>query len=150
MRRDIRGQVSLEYLVVLSLILLFFVIMGVMLYQKYAEWANLRTYLAGRTAANTLAETIDQAVMSGDGYWQTFTIHSRYPGDEYNITFASKNPTVFVETEGMTLHAPILTGNINCTFSACSKTEDGFLLRLNDTVYLRASNRRNQIYLTGA
>jgi uncharacterized protein (UPF0333 family) len=92
-----KAQVSLEYLIVTSLVLLFLVVMGVILYQKYTEWADLRTQLAGRSAANTMAESINQVVTSGDGYWQTLSVRSRYPGDEFNITFKRNEPTVFID-----------------------------------------------------
>lgn len=141
------GQVSLEYLIVTSLVLLFLVVMGVMLYQKYTEWADMRTYLAGRTAAITVAESIDQVTTEGDGYWQTFTIRSRYPGDDFNITFKPNNPTVFIEMQGMTLHVPLLTSNISCNISACKTTADETVLHLNNTASLRVINNQNQIYI---
>ena len=142
-----RGQVSIEYLIVASLVLLFLVVMGVMLYQKYTEWADMRTYLAGRTAAITTAESIDQVATAGDGYWQTFTIRSRYVGDEFNVTFKPNNPTVFIEMQGMTMHVPLLTSNISCNIPACNTTPEGIVLHLNNTASLRVINNHNQIYI---
>ena len=97
MRTNNKAQVSLEYLIVTSLVLLFLVVMGVIIYEKYTEWADLRTHLTGRSAANTMAESINQVVTEGDGYWQTLSIRSRYPGDEFNITFKRNEPTVFID-----------------------------------------------------
>lgn len=151
MRRNSKGQVSLEYLIVTSLVLLFLVAMGIILYQKYTEWADLRTYLAERTVVNTVADSINQVVIAGDGYWQTFTISSGYPGVVFNVTFKPNEPTVFISMQGMTMHAPLLTSNISCgtNYSSCITTADGtVIIQLNNTLYMQASNYHNQIAIS--
>lgn len=142
-----KAQVSLEYLIVTSLVLLFLVVMGVILYQKYTEWADLRTHLAGRAAANTMAESINQVVASGDGYWQSFTVRSRYPGDEFNITFKRNEPTVFIDLQDMTMHAPLLTSNVTCCLPACTYDGERTVLYMNTTLTSKVINYRNQIYI---
>jgi uncharacterized protein (UPF0333 family) len=142
-----KAQVSLEYLIVTSLVLLFLVVMGVILYQKYTEWADLRTQLAGRSAANTMAESINQVVTSGDGYWQTLSVRSRYPGDEFNITFKRNEPTVFIDMQDMTMHAPILTTNITCCLSICTTSGEKTTLRLNNTLSTKVINQGNVIFI---
>jgi hypothetical protein len=147
MRLNNKAQVSLEYLIVTSLVLLFLVVMGVILYQKYTEWADLRTHLAGRSAANTLAESINQVVIAGDGYWQTFSVRSRYPGDEFNITFKRNEPTVFIDMQDMTMHAPLLTTNVSCCPPLCTTAGEKTILHLNTTLSTKVINKRNQIYI---
>jgi hypothetical protein len=146
-----KAQVSLEYLIVTSLVLLFLVVMGVILYQKYSEWADLRTQLAGRSAANTMAESINQVVASGDGYWQTLSVRSRYPGDEFNLTFKRNEPTVFIDMQDMTLYAPLLTTNITCCPPLCVITGSGdnmkTILPLNNTLSTKVINRGNVIFI---
>lgn len=142
-----KAQVSLEYLIVTSLILLFLVVMGVILYQKYTEWADLRMHLAGRTAANTMAESINQVVTSGDGYWQTFSVRSRYPGDEFNITFKRNEPTVFIDMQDMTMHAPLLTMNVTCCLPICVINGEKTILQLNNTLTTKVINRGNVIFI---
>jgi|WetSurMetagenome_2_1015567.scaffolds.fasta_scaffold05839_3 uncharacterized protein (UPF0333 family) len=142
-----KAQVSLEYLIVTSLVLLFLVVMGVILYQKYTEWADLRTHLVGRAAANTMAESINQVVTAGNGYWQTFSVRSRYPGDEFNITFKRNEPTVFIDMQDMTMHAPLLTTNVTCCLSICSTVGEKTTLQLNNTLSTRVINHGNVIYI---
>ncbi|MFZ2456801.1 MAG: hypothetical protein WAX07_10025 [Candidatus Altiarchaeia archaeon] len=142
-----KAQVSLEYLIVTSLVLLFLVVMGVILYQKYSEWADLRTHLAGRSAANTVAESINQVVVSGDGYWQTFSVRSRYPGDEFNITFKRNEPTVFIDLQDMTMHAPLLTMNVTCCPPTCVIDGEKTILPINNTLSSRVINHGNVIFI---
>jgi len=146
-RQNNKAQVSLEYLIITSLLLLILIAMGIVLYQKYSEWADLRTHLAERTATNTIAETINQVVSSGDGYWQTFTVYSRYTGDEFNITFKRSEPAVFIETEDMTMHAPLLTANVTCCLPQCTSDGERTTLYLNAALSSKVINRRNQIYI---
>lgn len=147
MRNNDKAQVSLEYLIVTSLVLLFLVVMGVILYQKYTEWADLRTHLSGRSAANTMAESINQVVIAGDGYWQTLTVRSRYVGDEFNITFKRNEPAVFIDMHDMTMHAPLLTANVSCCLSICTFDGERTILPVNTTLSTRVINRHNQIYI---
>jgi uncharacterized protein (UPF0333 family) len=144
-----KAQVSLEYLIVTSLVLLFLVVMGVILYQKYTEWADLRTQLVGRSAANTMAESINQVVTAGDGYWQTLSVRSRYKGDEFNITFKRNEPTVFIDMQDMTMHAPLLTTNITCCLSICvnEPVSGKTILPLNNTLSTKVINRGNVIFI---
>ena len=147
MRTNNKAQVSLEYLIVTSLVLLFLVVMGVIIYQKYTEWADLRTHLTGRTAANTMAESINQVVTAGNGYWQTLSIRSRYPGDEFNITFKRNEPTVFIDLQDMTMHAPLLTTNISCCLPICTTVGETTILKLNTTLSTKVINHGNVIFI---
>lgn len=146
-----KAQVSLEYLIVTSLVLLFLVVMGVIISEKYTEWADLRTQLVGRSAANTMAESINQVVLSGDGYWQTLSVRSRYVGDEFNITFKRNEPTAFIEMQDMTMHAPLLTTNITCCPPLCVIVGSGdnmkTILPLNTTLSTRVINHGNVIFI---
>ena len=149
MRTNNKAQVSLEYLIVTSLVLLFLVVMGVVIYQKYTEWADLRTHLTGRTAANTMAESINQVVAEGDGYWQTLSVRSRYPGDEFNITFKRNEPTVFIDLQDMTMHAPLLTTNVSCCLPTCvfEPVNGTTILHLNTTLSTKVINHGNVIFI---
>jgi uncharacterized protein (UPF0333 family) len=146
--RGVRGQVSLEFLIVTSVVLLVLVVMGIVLYQKYVEYADLRLYVTGRNIANTVAENINQMSMVGDGYSESFTITPRYSGDEYNITFKKNEPTVFVSVQEMTWQAPLLTTEVYCCLpKICTNYADKVVLYLNNTLSTRVINYQKKVYI---
>ena len=145
-----KGQVSLEFLIVTSLVLLVLVVMGIVLYQKYVEYADLRLYVTGRNIANTLAGNINQMSMVGDGYSESFSIQPRYSGDEYNITFKKNEPTVFVSVQEMTWQAPLLTTEVYCCLPRiCTNFPDKVVLYLNNTLNTRVINYQKKVYIGG-
>ena len=148
--RDLKNkaQVSLEFLLVTSLVLLVLVVMGIVLYQKYIECSDLRLYVTGRNIANTLAGHINQMSMVGDGYSESFRIQPRYPGDELNITFKKKEPTVFVSAQEMTWQAPLLTTEVYCCMPAiCQNSPGKVVLYLNQTRTMRVINYQKKVYI---
>jgi hypothetical protein len=94
-----------------------------------------------------MAESINQVVTAGDGYWQTFSLRSRYAGDEFNLTFKRNEPTVFVELQDMTMHAPLLTTNVTCCLPICTTDGEKTIVYLNTSMSSKVINRHNQIYI---
>lgn len=142
-----KAQVSLEFLVVMGLVLLIFSVMGYVIYQKYIELSDLRLYMTGRRIANTLAENINQINIVGEGYSQYLTLYTRYPGDEFNITFYRNEPTVFVEKE-MTWHAPLLTTEVYCCLpNICEMDVTRTIMHLNSTLSTEVINYNNTVYI---
>jgi hypothetical protein len=141
-----KGQLSLEFLIVTSLVLLVLIVMGMVVFQKYSEWSALRLHVTGRNIANNLADGINEISIVGHGYSQYVNLYVRYPGDDFNVTFKKGNPIVFVEQE-MTWHAPLLTSEVYCCTSLCSVEGDKTMMHINATQAMRIINYRNRIYL---
>lgn len=143
-----KAQVSIEALVVFALILLVFTAMGVVIHQKSLDVSDLRVHIIQRRIANTLAENINQMNIVGEGYSQHFTLYTRYPGDEFNITVYRGEPTVFVEKE-LTEHAPLLTSEVYCCLDICEMDENKTVMHLNSTLTLEVINDRGKIFIGG-
>jgi len=141
-----KGQISLEFLVVSSLVLLVLIVMGIVIYQKYQEWSALSLHVTGRNIANNLAEGINQVTMVGEGYSQYMELHTRYPGDEFNITFMRNDPVVFVERE-MNWYSPLITTEVYCCLNICKTETDKVVMTLNSTLKTRVINYQNRIYI---
>lgn len=143
-----KAQVSLEFLVVVSMMLILFILMGIVVYQKYAQWSDLQLYLTGRNIAKNLAENINQVSTVGEGYSEYFTISPRYPGDEFNITFKRREPTVFVNVDVMSWQAPLLTAEVYCCLKICDNSDpDKVVMKLNQTLKTRVINYQKKIYI---
>lgn len=141
-----KGQISLEFLIVTSLVLLVLVVMGLVIFQKYSEWSAMRLHVTGRNLADNLADGINEISIVGHGYSQYVTLYTRFPGDEFNVTFKKGNPIVFVEQD-MTWHAPLLTSEVYCCLPSCETESDKTVLHINATKPLRIINYQNKIYL---
>ena len=142
-----KGQISLEFLIVTSLVLLILVVMGMVIFQKYSEWSALRLHVTGRNLADNLADGINEISIVGHGYSQYVTLYTRYPGDEFNVTFKEGNPIVFVEQE-MTWHAPLLTSEVYCCLpNVCETAGDKTIVHINNTQSMRIINYQNKVYL---
>jgi len=144
-----KAQVSLEFIVILAIVILVFAVMGFVIYMKYVELSDLRLHMTGRRIANTLADNINQISIVGEGYSQFFTLYTRYPGDEFNITFYRKEPTVFVENieKEMTWYAPLLTTGVYCCLDICEMDENRTMIHLNSTLTTEVINYNNTVYI---
>ena len=141
-----KAQISLEFLIVTALVLLVFIVMGIVLYQKYADWSALSLHVTGRNIANNLAESVNQVTTVGEGYSQYLELHTRFPGDEFNITFMREDPVVFVERE-MNWHAPLLTTEVYCCLDICRESSDRVVMTLNSSLKTKVINYQNKIYV---
>jgi hypothetical protein len=142
-----KAQASLEFVIVMSIMLFVFAIMGFVIYQKYVELSDLRLYLTGRRVANTLADNINQVNIVGEGYSQRFTVYTRHPGDNFNVTFLRDEPVLVVENE-MTWYAPLLSTEIYCCLpDICEMGENKTIMRLNSTLTTEVINYNESIYI---
>lgn len=158
-----RAQVSIEFLVVASVILLLFVIMGYVINQKMRQAYDIKLDVEGQSVANDIAAVINQVVSVGDGFSQKLVL----PADVmdtgvYHVRFYADDPTVYVEAGGMTWSAPLYTTNVSCaideciydiphwfppTYVHCNKTTDDICLEVNRSTQLEVevSNRFGDI-----
>ncbi|MEA3255072.1 MAG: hypothetical protein U9Q22_04480 [Candidatus Altiarchaeota archaeon] len=141
-----KAQVSLEFLVVLAIILTLFIILCSVIHQKHMDLSNLRLHMTGQRIANTLAENINQINTVGAGYSQYFTLYTRHPKDEFNITFYKNEPMVFVK-KGLTWGAPLLTPEVYCCLDLCEVDENKTILHLNSTLTTEVINYNGKIFI---
>ncbi|MBN2250470.1 MAG: LamG domain-containing protein [Candidatus Altiarchaeota archaeon] len=144
-----KAQISLEFLIVTTLVLLLLVIMGIVIYQKYAEWAALKLHVTGRNIANNLADGINQIIIVGEGYSQHVNLRTRYAGDEFNLTFKKNDPLIFVERPEMTWYAPTLTTEIYCCLSSCERFENETHMYMNSSANIKITYYQDTIYVGG-
>lgn len=136
----------MEFLISVSLILIIFMVMSLVIYQKYVAVTDIKVDIAGRHTANTIAENINEVSSVGHGYSQFFTLPAGIYGYSYITEFYKNEPTVFVKSE-MTWSAPLFTANITCLMNICETSGDITRINVNSTKRVRVSNHDGIIYL---
>lgn len=154
-----QGQVSIEFLVVLAMVLMLFVIMGYVIHQKYVRSDDLKTELHGKRIVYAVAESINKISTVGDGYSQYLDLPGGLSGNrEYSIVFYRGEPKIFLQGSSlvggstMVWSAPLFNQEIYCVLgecnNRCNKTRDQLCLQVNDSLKIRASNYEGAVYLT--
>jgi hypothetical protein len=140
------GQASVEFLVVVSMLLILLGVAGMGLYKMYVEYVDLSLEMMGRDITLRMAENINQLVIVGDGYQKNFYLNTRYIGDEFNITISKTGQGVFVENDRRwTL--PLLTNKVYCCNLSCSTDGENMTMRLNTTQMVQMVNHQNMIFI---
>lgn len=140
------AQVSIEFLMATSLILIIFMIMGFVIYQKYVAVTDIKIDIAGRHIANIIAGNINEISGAGDGYSQYLNLPAGIYGNSYVVEFYKDEPTVFVRSE-MTWSAPLFTTKINCNMAICSTSGGKIVMNINNSTMVKVINRNETIYL---
>ena len=153
-----KSQASVEFLVVLAVVLVIMVVMGFFVYQKFIRGDELKILINGIRVVNTVASSINEINAVGDGYSQNFDIpRSLYGSRDYKIRLFDNESAVYIEggsfLRGITLvwSAPLGTQRVNCVMAecntGCNRTTKDECLQVNDSMSIRAVNHNGIVYL---
>jgi len=110
-----KGQSSVEFIVVLGLVLIVFIVMGIIIQQKIIKSSEFKAHTHSKRIIHSVAKNINEMVTVGSGYHKCFTLPGEIYGSRgYNLSFFTDNPMVFLETEDLTLSVPISAPNVSC------------------------------------
>jgi hypothetical protein len=154
-----RGQTSIELLIILSTVVVVMAVMGLFIYQKYVRGDELKILIHGRRIVNTVANNVDAINTVGDGYSQKMTLPPYLYGNrDYSISFFQNESTVYLQggsfLRGIRLawSAPLSTIKVWCLMSECNnicnRTPYETCLKVNDTMNIRVTNSEGIVYLT--
>jgi len=106
-----RGQGVPEFTVVISFVLLVFLVMLLIVFQKQVDTYQLKVYLDAKKVAHSVADNINMISRNGHGYYRYFPMPDYLHGyTEYNIIVADK--FIEIEYDTQTWSAPIITNNV--------------------------------------
>ncbi|MCX6695515.1 MAG: hypothetical protein NTU61_04405 [Candidatus Altiarchaeota archaeon] len=153
-----KGQASVEMVVTLGVILLVFILIGYVIFQRYSRTTDLKIYVTGQRIVNSLADNINSVNTIGDGYSMKVTLYPRmFSTLGYDIVFYRSEPTVFVHGEGFArsnilyFSSPISTSKVTCLMkecnNVCNNTESETCIKVNDTLNIMIVNYMNSIYI---
>lgn len=160
MTSKVKGQVSIEFIIVLAITVLIFMVMGIVIYQKYSRTAELKISMHGNRVARMIADNINEISAVGSGYSLILNLPARLEGGwNYTISFFRSEPTVFMHGGGfirgdiLYWSAPLYTENIVCLLpecnNLCNATPDETCLKVgDDSIDVRVVNEDGIIFLT--
>jgi len=113
-----KAQTSVEFMVVLGIVLVIFIIMGIVIFQKMAVSSGFKLESHGKRVLYSIAENINEMASVGDGYHKCVTLPGElYGGRLYQVLVYPDEATVFLETGDMIWSAPIATMNVSCSIA---------------------------------
>jgi hypothetical protein len=154
-----KSQASVEFLIVLSAVILIIAMMGFFLYQRYIRGDELKIFVQGVRVVNTISDNVNEINMVGSGYSQYFTLpESLYGNRQYTVVFYKNESTVYLKggsfVRGIELvwSAPISTNRLGCVIPECNQqcntSINDICLKVNGTMTLRVTNEDGMVYLT--
>ena len=153
------GQAGIEFMVILGVTLLIFIMLGYMVFQNHLKSSDLKVYISGVHLANHISDSINTLNAVGLGYSTTLSIpDTLYGHRDYRISFFENESSVFVTGSSfakgheLTYSSPVSTSSINCLLSQCEGRCNGSAaeecLRVNGSMTIRLVRYVDGIYLT--
>ncbi len=106
-----KGQGTPEFSVVISFVLLVFLVILLIVFQKQTDAYQLQVYLDAKRVTQSVADNINMISRNGHGYYRYFSVPDYLQGyTEYNITEAGK--FLAVEYGTQTWATPIITNDV--------------------------------------
>ncbi len=156
--KNLSGQASVEFIVVIALVMVILTVASLVVYQKYNEGNELRVFLEAKMVCRSMADNIDRISMEGPGYYRYFTLQGRLHGNTpYILTFYENEPYIKITytSENLTWGRPLVAPKVVCTnqtLSICTHDPALSVIRLeiNKTIQIKIINREGYIYLENA
>ena len=142
-----KAQASMEFLITMSLILIIFIIIGFVIFQKFNSTTYMKFDIRGQDVANSIADGINGMAIAGDGYYLYFTLPGDIQGMPYTVSFYVNESMLELNALDMTWASPMSTPRINCTMSICSSDDQKTVMSVNETRRITIENVDEVIYL---
>lgn len=107
-----KGQGAPEFNTVIAMVMLVFLIILIIVYQKQDDSLKLQKFLDAQKVTQSVADNINMMSRNGDGYYRYFSIPKYLQGyTDYNLSVADN----FLEITyaGETWSAGLLTSNVS-------------------------------------
>lgn len=159
MNRITGGQASVEFILVLGVIIAIFAVLSYLVYEMYVKSNDLKVYIFGTRLANHISDEVNTVNAVGDGHSSYFDVPGTlYGSREYTISFYRNESSVFIEGSSFTVGAnltyssPMSTSQVHCLLpecnDVCNKSENEECLEVNGTRRIRVVKYAGKVYLT--
>lgn len=105
------AQGSVEFVIVIGIVALVFLVMLFVIVDKWQEANEFKTFTDVRKVARTLSTNINNLAQQGDGYWRYFYLPPYANGYDYNLSVLEN--TVVAEWQGKNYATPIVTKDVD-------------------------------------
>lgn len=111
-----KGQVSIEFMMIFTLLIAALAIVAVISYQKTVEVLNARESVDANEVLTMVANKINNVFMEGDGFETKVSLPYTIFGSDYTITIS---PNMVYLNLGENTHSKsIITGNVQGNFTS--------------------------------
>ncbi len=146
--KDLKSQVSIEFLVTLSIILVISIVIGYLFYHKLVIITDIKKEIVAKRIIRGLAENMNDILMVGSGHsHQIILPKDIYGGGKYEIYFHNDEPSIFIKSGKINWFAPIFTQRIGCTMKRCKYKGNTTNILIENITNIRISNILNSVCL---
>jgi len=142
-----KAQASMEFLITMSLILIIFIIIGFVIFQKFTSTTYMKFDIEGQDVANSIAEGINGMAIAGDGYYLYLTVPGDIQGMPYTVSFYVNESVLELSALDMNWASPLSTPYVNCTMDICSFDGQKTTMDVNESMRIKIENNDEVIYL---
>jgi len=115
-----RGQVAVEFMIILIFALIIISVAVVVAFQKSIEVDDEKTNLEAERALYSAANAINTAHAEGDGFTSAFVLPAMV--GEHNYTIRASSTVIWMEADGRFYAETLLTDNVTGSFVAGDNT----------------------------
>lgn len=128
-----RGQGSPEFTVVVGFVMLMFLVILLVVFQKQAETYNLQVFIDAKKVASTIASNIDMISQNGHGYYRYFSIPEQLYGyTDYNVSVDGN--FLWIDYAGNTYSTELITNKVTIMNLTKGETEMNCIINLNGNI----------------
>lgn len=129
MRKHNNAQVALEYILVISFVMICFTIFLYIIAEYRLTKTDEQTQILIGELTNTIQNEIILAESVHSGYHRTFYLPTEISGDkEYTITNTNTSVDIRIKTYYASIRIPPINGTINKGYNHIIKTEEGITI----------------------
>jgi len=119
----LKGQSAMEFLVLISILIIVFIAFYAIVFQRIQDTNNKKDVLLGEDMASKVQREILLAAKVSDGYSREFTLPDTIEGMDYNILISGKELTVKTPNTEIVKPIPVVIGNIAKGLNIINKTD---------------------------
>ncbi len=127
------GQGTPEFTVVVTFVMLVFLIMLLVVFQKQSEAYNFQVFIDAKKVVSTIASNIDMIAQNGHGYYRYFFVPAQLHGyNDYDVEV--KGNFLWINYTDNTYSVPLITNNVTIVDLAKGENEINCIINLNGQV----------------
>jgi len=129
------GQGGPEFTVVVGFVMLIFLVLLMMAFQKQSESYDLQVFLDAKKVVSIVVSNIDMISQNGNGYYRYFSVPSQLYGyTDYGLEISEN--FLWINYSGMTYSAPLITNNVTIVDLVKGENETNCIQNINGKITL--------------
>lgn len=118
----LKAQSSMEFLMLIGILLLVFIMFYVVMFERVQELNDKKAIILGEDIATKVQKEILLAAKVSEGYQREFTLPQKIEGMNYSILIRGREVTVKTPKTEVVKIIPVVIGNITKEINTINKT----------------------------